>query len=641
MCSSRLSVRHALTMLGIMLGVATLLGMTACGPRVAPEVTSTPKSPGTDSAPPHKVWFEEVTDRSPTLAKFSFRNGEEADQFALPESLGGGVGVIDFDKDGKLDLVFTAGGEFAGADHHDIRGYPTRIFRNMGNFVFEDVTDQVLPPASQRIFYPHGVAVCDYDRDGWPDLLVTGWGGLALYHNEPDGKGGRKFVDVTEKAGLLKKEHFWATGAAFGDLDGDGWPDLYVCSYVDWSWDFHPKCPGYLKSVEREICPPKYFDAKQHAVFRNNGHGGFVDVSTVKETGLRLEADDPTKGTTVALSKKSNWCGKGLGVIMIDLDGDGRPEIFVATDTSGNLLFLNKSVPGQIRLQEHGRLSGVELDMNQIPTASMGVDAADIDGSGEASLFVTNFDGEQHGLYRPASSKNKLFYYHNTQQAGLAAIGQTYVGWGTGFVDLDNDGWMDILITNGHVSRFPPNNLLKQKPVLFRNKGNGQAKFDVITPWGGPYFAKTHRGRGLAIGDLDNDGRPDAVVLHLNAPPAVLHNVCDSGNHWLGVQLVGQKDDCAAAGRDVVGARAVLEVAGRKITQFQKGGGSYLSVRDPRLLFGLGQETKPGRMTVYWPSGLPRVEYWDNLKIDEYQTLEQGKGTGKVEVKGKITISIG
>ncbi len=617
------------------LGFAALLGLASC--REPSTTESAPPHTGAGPTPPAPVGkdlFADVTERSPQLAKFCFRNGEEADEYTMLEPLGGGVGVIDYDGDGKLDLVVTGGGEFAGADHHDIKGYPTRIFRNTGDFKFVDVTEQVLPPSAQRLFYSHGVAVCDYDRDGWPDLLITGWGGLALYHNEPDGKGGRKLVDVTEQAGLVMKEHFWATSAAFGDLDGDGFPDLYVCQYCDWNWNNHPVCTDESAKVPRDICPPKKFNAKRHALYRNNGKGGFVDVSTDPETGLRLETNDPDLNS----KEKRNWCGKGLAVVMVDIDGDGRPEIYVANDTSGNFLYMNKSTPGHIRLEESASKLGVDVDFNRMPNGSMGADAADIDGSGDPALWVTNYEGELHSLYKMSSAKGKLFFYHHSQPAGLTAIGQLYVGWGTGFLDLDNDGWMDIVIVNGHVFYHPPNNNVRQLPVLFHNRGDGQGKFEVIMQQGGSYFHVPHWGRGLAIADLDNDGLPDIVTTHVNAPPAVLHNICDSGNHWVGVKLVGQKDPGIFAGRDVVGARAVIEVAGRMITQFQKGGGSFLSSRDPRLLFGLGQETKVDQLTVYWPSGTPRVESWDKLQIDRYNAIQQGLGT-KV-IKAKLTLTV-
>ncbi len=620
------------TSLLIGLGAVALVSLASCSNQSAPDPT--PSSP-TPAAVGNDL-FAEVTDRSPDLAKFCYRNGEEADEYTMLELLGGGVGVIDYDGDGKLDLVVTGGGEFAGADHHDIKGYPTRIFRNTGDFKFVDVTDQVLPPAAQRLFYSHGVAVCDYDRDGWPDLLITGWGGLALYHNEPDGKGGRKFVDVTEKAGLILNRHFWATSAAFGDLDGDGWPDLYVCQYCDWSWDNNPKCKGYMAGVERDICPPKEFAALPHALFRNNGKGGFEDVTFLPATGLRVESNNKESTT----KDRKNWCGKGLSVLMVDVDGDGRPDIYVANDTSGNLLYMNKSQPGQIHLEESGRQLGVAWDLNLVRNGSMGVDAAEIDGSGNPSLWVTNYEGEQHALYRMTPGMAQSIFYHGTLHAGLAAIGQSYVGWGTGFADMDNHGWMDIIVTNGHVNRFPPNHNLAQAPVLFRNKGGTDGKFEIITPQGGPFFRTTHRGRGLALADLDNDGRPDAVITHINAPPAVLRNVCDADHHWLGIKLVGKAAAVAVAGRDVVGTRAELEVAGRKITQFQKSGGSYLSARDPRLLFGLGKETKVGTLTVFWPAGTdsaPRVERWENLTIDQYHTLEQGSSLMNIK-KGKTTI---
>jgi hypothetical protein len=549
-------------------------------------------------------------DRTPgSGVTFTYRNGEEAGHYALLESLGGGVALLDYDGDGRLDLFVTGGGYFDGPQRQVIQGHPNKLYRNLGNWKFQDVTREA--GLDELRYYTHGCAVTDYDQDGWPDLLVTGWGRLALFHNEPASGGrpeasggrpeasggrqppggGRRFVEVTRQAGLT--DDLWSTSAAWGDLDGDGLPDLYVCHYVNWSFANNPPCTGYTDGVIRDICPPKIFTALPHTLYRNHGDGTFRDVST--EAGLRQD-------------------GKGLGVLFVDVNDDRRPDIYVANDTTDNFLYLNRSRPGRPRFEEVGLPSGVARDDRGVADGSMGVDAADYDGSGRPSLWVTNYENEMHGLYR---NQGTGFFLHSTLPSGIAAIGRLYVGFGTGFVDVDLDGWEDLVVTNGHVNRHSTGASVRQRPVLLRNLGTG--RFLNLTRQGGPYFQEDHMGRGLAVGDLDNDGRPDLVISHVNEPVVLLQNDGTAGHHWLGVELVG------AGHRDVVGAKLTLEAGGRRQTRFAKGGGSYLSASDPRHLFGLGPADQIDRLTVVWPSG--RVQHWDGsrLALDRYHRLVEGE----------------
>jgi hypothetical protein len=547
--------------------------------------------------------FQDMTAQSGI--DFTFHNGQEAEHYAILESLGGGVGLIDFDGDGLLDIVVTGGGYYDGPEHRLIKGYGNRIYKNLGNWKFKDVTKQV--GLDQPLFYSHGVAVCDYDRDGWPDLLITGWGQMALYHNEPDGKGGRHFVDVTKQAGLPDK--LWTTSAAWADFDGDGYPDLYVCQYVNWSMDNNIVCGGYTSKIKRDVCPPKQFTALPHHVFRNNGNGTFTDVS--KEAKLRPHTGD---------AEKDKECGKGLGVIVLDLDGDGKPDVWVANDTVDKFLYLNRSTPGHILFEEVGLPSGVARDDRGVPNGSMGVDAADYNGTGLPSLWCTNYENEMHGLYR---NQGKGLFLFSTPASGIAAIGQLYVGFGTAFVDIDHHGMEDLVITNGHVIRYPQGAGLKQRPVLLRNKGDG--RFVDITQLGGPYFRGEHMGRGLALGDLDNDGKFDLVISHLNEPVSLLRNQAEAGKHWLGIELAG-KDR-----RDIVGAKVVVEVDGRKLTRFAKGGTSYLSSNDRRHLFGLGDSDRITRVTAFWPPTKenPKIteQHWEgkDFTMNQYWRLLEGK----------------
>jgi hypothetical protein len=572
--------------------------------------------------------YEEVTKK--TGIDFTFHNGEEAGFYSILDSLGGGVALIDYDGNGKLDVFITGGGHFDRTEEEykeqlkkdatarpAILGYPCKLYRNLGNFKFKDVTKEV--GLDKIAFYTHGAAVADYDRDGWPDLLVTGYGRVALFHNVPDGNGGRRFAEVTEEVGLGGKgagsleHHFWATSAGWADFDGDGYPEPYLCQYVNWSWDNNPPCGGYTPNVKRDVCPPKQYEARPHALYHNvpgkDGKRRFVDVT--KEAGLRCDRADKEYG-------------KGLGVVIVDINGDGKPDIFVANDTVDKLLYVNRSTPGQdgkpgkLRFDDVGFEMGVARDDRGVPTGAMGADAGDPFGIGRASLWETNYENELHCLFRNEITGRRNFFTYATLVSGISAIGQLYVGFGTGFLDLDNDGWEDIFITNGHVIMHPTRAGLRQRPVLFHNKGAG--RFEVYTNRGGPYFAAQHRGRGVAIGDLDDDGRPDLIVSHVNEPLAVLRNVLDSGNHWLGVKLEA-KDHA-----DFVGARLTLVVGERKLTRFAKGGGSYLSSGDRRILFGLGKADRAGPLTVEWSSGTPRIEHWDSVPVGCYTKVVQGSG---------------
>jgi hypothetical protein len=535
-----------------------------------------------------RPWFRDMTEASGV--QFTCRNGEEADRFTILESLGGGVALIDYDGDGLLDIFLAGGGTFEGPDRKQVTGRPCKLYKNLGGWKFRDVTQEVgldLP-----WFYNHGCAVADYDRDGWPDLLVTGYGRLALFHNEPDGKGGRRFVDVTQKVGL--NDRLWSTSAGWADLDGDGYPDLYVCHYVDWSWDNDPVCPGYVPGVARDICAPEKFKPLVHALFRNDKGQSFRNVAA--EQGFKA-------------------LGCGLGVVLADLNDDRRPDIYVANDATPKFLFFNR---GGWKLEEVGMASGAAMDEAGRPNGSMGLDVGDYDGSGRPALWVTNFQGDTHALYQNLGHET---FRHQSQATGVAALGQTWVGFGTGFIDVDNDGWEDLAFVNGHVMRRPLWGLpMKQRPVLLHNVDyQGRRFFKDVSPQGGAFFQTPALGRGLAIGDLDNDGWPDLVVNNTNTPAVLLRNEAgaDHPANWLGVRLVGR------GYRDVAGSTVIVEADGRRLTRFAKGGGSYLSAGDPRLLFGLGRATRVGRVTVKWSWG--EVQSWEGLEPNQYWELHEGE----------------
>jgi RNA polymerase sigma factor (sigma-70 family) len=594
---------------------------------------------GAESVPDAKPQVEEEPDKSvPSLFEdmtadsgidIVYHNGEEAGHLAILESLGGGSAVLDFDGDGLLDIFICSGGKFGGKDNKEIQGLPCKLYKNLGDGKFKDVTAE----AGLDIpwFYTHGVAVADYDCDGWPDLLVTGWGRLALFHNEPvdakDPKKGRKFVDVTEKAGFPKG--LWTTSAAFADFDGDGYPDLYVCQYVNWSFANHPKCAYDGKTSD--VCPPKQFKALPHKLFRNNGDGTFTDVS--KSAGLRVPReekdyeelkdwlDDAAINRLKDADKDQNY-GKGLGVVAVDINADGKPDLYVANDTTDNFLYVNVSEKGKMRFKELGMASGTARDDHGTPNGSMGIGIGDFDGSGRPSIFVANYENEMHALYINAGRNGRVLFNYGSQACGIAAIGQIWVGFGAAFIDVDNDGWEDIFISNGHAIRFPTGRAKRaQPPVLLRNnprvdKGKGRL-FTNWSPAAGSYFNAVHQGRGCAVGDLDNDGRLDLFLTPLNEPAALLLNTAGKENHWLGIELKGKNN------HDVTGALLTLEVDDHILTRFAKNGGSYLSASDPRQVFGLGGARRVGKLTVTWPSG--EKQEWTDMKIDQYWRLEEGR----------------
>ncbi len=587
-------------------GLASVLllaaaGCGATGGTPAP-VPDPPAAQADADGPP---LFQDVTATSGV--DFTYHNGEDtADHLAILESPGGGVGLIDYDGDGLLDVFLPGGGGYAGPDKKDIVGRPCKLYRNLGGGRFADVTAAAgldTLAGGRPWFYTHGVAVADYDRDGWPDLLVTGWGRLALFHNVPvdpaDPSRGRRFEDVTAAAGL-NQGITWATSAAFADLDGDGYPDLYVCQYVDWSWQNNPRCNYDGRTPD--VCPPKNFAGLPHKLYRNDGKGNFRDVS--REAGL-------VRGGPNA--------SKGLGVLIVDVDGDGKPDIYVANDTTDKFLYLNRSRPGRLRFEEVGLQSGVARDDRGAANGSMGLDAGDPDQTGKPSLWVSNYENELHALYGNESRPGAPFFRYRSIAAGIGAIGQNHVGWGTGFLDVDLDGWEDLFVAHGHAVRYPngKESARKQLPVLLHNR---EGRFRVISPRLGAYAGRPHLARGVAFGDLDNDGRTDLVISHVNEPVAVLRGTGWEGHHWLGVELQGRGH------ADVVGAKAVLEVGGRRLTRFAKGGGSYASAGDRRLLFGLGRETA-GPLTVTWPDG--SAQHFDGLAVDRYYRIRQGVGAAE------------
>lgn len=528
----------------------------------APSVTAPPHEPSTvtqtDSTSPPIRFGERLLASDPPLA---YRNGEEAGHSSILESLGGGVGVFDYDGDGWLDLCIPCGGGFS--DGPSIRGEPTRLLRNEGNWQFRSVGELAIGASAE--LYTHGVSVGDYDNDGFADFLITGYGAVQLWKNQGDGT----FLESSSHAAVTVPS--WCTSAAWGDLTGDGNLDLYICCYVNWSFENHPVCRGPAPG-DREICPPRTFAPLDDMVFFSNGDGTFREATV--EAGL-------TSG------------GKGLGVVMCDLDDDRDLDVYVANDTTENFLYMNR---GDGRLDEVGTLAGAAVDHQGIPNGSMGVDASDFNHDGRPDLWVTNYEREPFGMYRNEGDGQFL---HVSQSTGISALGGKYVGFGTAFVDLDRDGFEELVVTNGHVIKFPRFAPRRQPPVVMAYQAGHFHKIEF--PPGG-YLSNSHEGRGLAVGDFDGDGSQDVLITHLNEPPMLLDNETRDANSWLRLRLIG-----VVSNRDAVGTLLTLHTSEGEFVRCVKGGSSYLSHPDGRVFWGVRRGVEVIKVSIRWPSGVTQT----------------------------------
>ena len=488
----------------------------------------------------------------------TYRNGQEANEFVILESLGGGIAMVDFDMDGLLDLFFPQGGSI-GPDRK-LMGLPSKLWRNKDGTTFQEVTNQA--SVGRPAFYSHGCAAGDYDNDGFLDLLVTGYGGLQLFKNCGDGT----FREVQVDAGLNDTQ--WSSSAGWGDVNGDGDLDLYVTHYVDWSWDNNPRCgPG--DGAVRDVCPPRMFEGLTDTLYLNNGDGAFRDATG--EARL-LEG------------------GKGLGVALADWDSDRDLDIYVANDTTDNFFYIND---GSGKFAEAGLLRGVAVDDRGIANGSMGIAVLDYNLDQLLDIWVANYENETFGLYRNEGDAN---FTHVSDSAGINALGQLYVGFGTIAADLDRDGDDDLVVANGHVMYHSGESSGPQQPLLLVNDAGRNFQRAHFTP--DSYFGSNHWGRGLAAGDLDNDGDLDMVFTNTNEPAAILANDTPAEGKWLALRLVG-----TSSSRDAIGARAVLKTNAGSFTKTICSGGSYLSQNDNRLYWGLTSEAQVQSVTVYWPAG--------------------------------------
>ncbi len=460
------------------------------------------------------------------------------------------------------------------------------LYRNNRDGTFTDVTEKARVSGGG---YGMGVAVGDYDGDGFPDLYVTQVGRSILYHNNGDGT----FTDVTEKAGVAAPG--WNSSAVWFDYDNDGRLDLFVCQFAE--FDKNTGC-GVDKDGVRHYCIPRIFKPRPSWLFHNNGDGTFSDVS--KEAGITAHP------------------GKAWGVVATDINNDGRMDLFVANDTVANFLYLNRAG----HFEEVGLAADVAYSADGRARSGMGVDSADFNQDGWMDLFVANIDQEIFSLYK---NKQDGTFEDVAMQQGIGMATRWMSGWGLKFFDYDNDGNMDLILSNGFpddlVEELSHQVTYKEPLLLFQNTGNS---FKNVSRQSGPVFSKSFASRGLAIGDFNNDGALDVLISTNDGPPVLLKNNIGKQNHWLGLRLAGRKSN-----PDAVGARISYQSGDMKLGRMKVGGGSFLSSHDPRMVLGLGRRTKIDWVEVKWPEPSGSVERFTNLPVDRYITLIEGSGKWK------------
>jgi hypothetical protein len=503
----------------------------------------------------------------------------------LIETMGSGVALFDYDNDGRLDIFLVNGAPLTDPTPKGTTPqkagpkYWNRLFHQKSDGTFEDVTEKA---GLQGVGYGMGVAVGDYDNDGYEDLFVTAYGGNKLYHNRGDGT----FVDVTEQAGVGGSG--WSTSAAWVDLDNDGRLDLMVLRYIQ--WDFDDVWCGEHKEGYRAFCHPDVFQAIAPLVYHNDGNGHFTEVG--KKLGLAVP-------------------GKSLGIAIADYDRDGHIDIAVANDSMPEFLYHNK---GDGTFEERGLLSQVAVDEDGRTYAGMGVDFADFNNDGLPDIVVDDLANQMYAVYQNAGDGT---FNYTTKTSGMGRMSMLHSGWGLRFLDYDNDGWKDLLIAQGHdldtVELTNPQLHYREPLLLARNTGHG---FVDVSAESGSAFHQAWVGRGLATGDIDNDGRIDAVVSTNDGPCHVVHNETKTANHWLMFKLVGHTSN-----RDAIGALVKIVTSHGAQYATVTTASSYLSSGDKRVHFGLGADAAAQTVEIHWPSGiqqaLQNVHGDQILQVDE------------------------
>jgi hypothetical protein len=508
-----------------------------------------------------------------------------SDERYLPETLGPGCAFFDFDNDGWMDIFLVNSGP---CDFYQPKApLQNALYRNNRDGTFTDVSEKA--GVARTTAFGMGVAVGDYDNDGYPDLFVTAYGRPTLFHNNGDGT----FSDVTAKAGLAIGG--WTTSAVWFDYDNDGFLDLFVCSFVEFSLKNNVFC-GDNRLGRKYYCIPRVFKPTPSLLFHNNGDGTFTEVS---------------RGTDIARA-----LGKALGVVATDINNDGRMDLFVANDTVQNFLFVNR---GKNQWEELALAAEVGFSANGQARSGMGVDAADFDNDGWEDLFVANVDQEMFSLYR--NNRDETFR-DDAHAHGIAQATRLLSGWGLKFFDFDNDGLIDLFLANGHpddmIEMYSTQVKYKEPLLLFRHEGD---RLRNISHQAGPVFEKMFPARGLAVGDYNNDGRLDVLVGNNGMAPLLLKNNAGAGNHWVGLRLQG-----TTCNRDAVGARITWSVGGVKRSRLKNSGGSYLSSHDPREVIGLGRAARLDWLEIRWPLPSRRVDRFTEVPADRYLTIIEGKG---------------
>lgn len=516
------------------------------------------------------------------------RSSGRSPQYYLPETLGGGGGFIDYDNDGWMDIYLVNSGK---CDFYD-PDPPLRnaLYHNNRDGTFTDVTEKAGVLGGG---FGMGVAVGDYDGDGWPDLYVTQYGRCILYHNNGDGT----FTDVTEKAGV--GAFGFNASALWFDYDNDGRLDLFVCRSVDFNKGNNKFC-GFGGTVDRYYCIPNVYDPMPSWLFHNNGDGTFTDVS--KQSGI------------------SSASGIAWGVVATDINNDGLMDLFIANDMVASFLFANR---GNGKFEEIALQAGVGYSADGRVRSGMGADSADYDQDGWMDLFLTDVDEEMFSLYH--NNRDETFDDQSVSN-GIGMKVRTMSGWGVKFLDYDNDGNMDLFIVSGH-----PDNKVTQRhseieyeenPLLWHNLGTGfRSTYENVSDHSGPIFTQKFAARGLAIGDFNNDGGVDVLMILNDGAPLLLRNNVGKLNHWLGVRLKGK-----VANPDAVGATVTWQAGDLKRRFYKVAGGGYLSCHDPRVVLGIGRRTKIDWVEVKWPPPSTRVDRFTILPIDRYITIVEGKG---------------
>jgi len=531
------------------------------------------------------VTFTDITAES----KIDFRRASSFTSVKyLLEAMGGGVAMFDYDNDGRMDLFFTNGAALKDPmprtempDKRDPKFW-NRLFHQKKDGTFEDVTEA---SGLRGEGYSLGAAAADYDNDGYVDLYVTGYGGNHLYHNNTDGT----FSDVTRKLGVAGGG--WSTSAGWLDHDRDGRLDLFVARYVDWDFESGSVYCGESREGYRAYCHPDNFKGATNILYHQRPDGSFEDVSAnagIAEPG-----------------------GKGLGVAFGDFDNDGWLDIFVANDSVRQSLYHNK---GNGTFEDIAVTSGTGYDENGKSYAGMGIDIGDYDNDGFVDVFITTLSTETYPLYH---NDRDLSFSYTTNSSGVGQITLMFSGWGTRFIDADNDGLRDIFVSQSHVldtiEKTNPYLKYKQSPLLMLNTGKG---FVNVSATAGRAFAGAMSGRGAAFGDINNDGQIDIAIAALDGPPLILRND-GTKNHWIGLSLVGSKSN-----RNGIGVRiTVTDGAGKKQIFDANTAGSYLSSSDPRIVAGLGSATTVQSLKVQWPSG--RVQVITGPPIDRYLVVNE------------------